>query len=1194
MAASAAEDGHATKAETQPQVVEHAGNQAVNEVSLVQPSSVVKGKGRERHDAPRAEPSEADEFGLPVKPARRRNYSLDELESPEEVKASVLERMKNMKGDRISEEAGGSTPKVDEGVVENEASESTGSMPVETTTEREVSPKASRPSGEHRSSSRPTSSDIHRTPPKASAVSEWSHQQLAPKPDEQDEEDDESQWQDMPALAEHRMYDDWGKVIAKSYDEVPDETVAYGTLGGAGKGYTKVQLDEDAQSATSLDDTTAYLFKDHLASNTLADEDDADAQDIAAQMRTTKELLTEAQRIAYVGVVRLSIRDMEEALDELDKTLKHTKKVIELATEALKMWGQKMMVRVYQHMEISTQEQIMVEQLAEHGVQPSDLTHTLMQNARVKTTKSEEKPKDETDESRRPSGVTSPRPSSIAPPDDEKSAAASTEKLEEHSAPGPAPPETPPPPVYEEKSAADLTIKNPEELENIKAIDLDLRWTVLCDLFLLLIADSTYDARSRTLLEKVGFALSIPWQEVCRFEKRITDALEMQEQAEKENWNEDEHMKNREKAARNKRLMVMGLCTVGGGIIIGLSAGALAPVIGAGLAAGFTGIGIAGTGGFLGGTGAAALIGTTGTLIGGGIGMKTSERRTGAVRTFEYKPLFNNKRANLIVNVAGWMAGKVDDVRLPFSTVDPVMGDIYSVNWEPEMLQSTGQTIQILGTEALTQTIQQILGATFLATLMAGLSLPIVLTKLSYLIDNPWTVSLTRADATGLILADSLIDRNLGPRPITLVGFSLGSRVIFSCLKELAKRGAIGLIQNVYMFGSPVVVKREEWTRARTVVSGRFLNAYATNDWILAYLFRATSGGIMRIAGLGEVGIPGVENVNVTEWVPGHMAYRGMMPTLLHQVGWLVESEEFTEIEDPDPENHEKRQRELIGEIEEARKMMEEKPEKKGFWAALSLSGRQKRAAERKGWETYDERSQKILEGQLEEKESERLAAESAAVMFDVDAIRREALALAMEGGDLEEIKAHLQVREIESTLPALKIESPKVSQEARFNRTSSELGRARTHDGSIRADAESSRHAHANGVNGHLTPSKMSVDHQAGKDDQHQQLDEAEPEVTMSFDDSPVYERERERPSLAPRSTTNDPYADAREQPLPKSEAPPPRPALRSVQTTPAPAATSAAAPVQSPAETTSPDHNPWAEEEEMGQGGDVKMSFD
>lgn len=116
---------------------------------------------------------------------------------------------------------------------------------------------------------------------------------------------------------------------------------------------------------------------------------------------------------------------------------------------------------------------------------------------------------------------------------------------------------------------------------------------------------------------------------------------------------------------------------------------------------------------------------------------------------------------------------------------------------------------------------------------MSAIQLPVALTKLSYLIDNPWSVSQARADMAGLILADSLISRNLGTRPITLVGFSLGARVIHSCLKELVKRGAYGLVQNVYLFGTPVVAKKDEYTKIRAFVPGRVVNGYAANDWIL-------------------------------------------------------------------------------------------------------------------------------------------------------------------------------------------------------------------------------------------------------------------------------------------------------------------------------------------------------------------------
>lgn len=289
---------------------------------------------------------------------------------------------------------------------------------------------------------------------------------------------------------------------------------------------------------------------------------------------------------------------------------------------------------------------------------------------------------------------------------------------------------------------------------------------------------------------------------------------------------------------------------------------------------------------------------------------------------------------------------------------------------------------------------------------MAALQLPVVLSKLTYLIDNPWAVSLDRAWSAGLILADSLIDRNLGTRPITLVGYSLGSRVIFACLLELARKGAYGLVQNVYIFGSPVVVKKEEFLKARTVVAGRFVSGYNRADWILGYLFRLTNGGIRRIAGLAPVeNIPGLENMDCTEFVVGHMEYRTAMPRLLRECGWSVESDEFGEIEDPDPEQHRERQRELISEIEEARKELEkEEPSKKGGWGIFS---RRKKAA-RQEWEVYEDSSKGGLDGpRTEDKEGNNHG-----VLFDVDAIRAE---LAKDD--------ELQPRELQSTLPPMKLD---------------------------------------------------------------------------------------------------------------------------------------------------------------------------
>ncbi len=94
---------------------------------------------------------------------------------------------------------------------------------------------------------------------------------------------------------------------------------------------------------------------------------------------------------------------------------------------------------------------------------------------------------------------------------------------------------------------------------------------------------------------------------------------------------------------------------LGGGLVIGLSAGLLAPVIGLGLAGAFSAVGITGTGVFLGGTAGAAAITTGGVLTGSTIAARGMAKRTRHVRTFDILPLHNNKRVNCILTVPGFV-----------------------------------------------------------------------------------------------------------------------------------------------------------------------------------------------------------------------------------------------------------------------------------------------------------------------------------------------------------------------------------------------------------------------------------------------------------------------------------------------------------------------------------------------------------
>ena len=175
------------------------------------------------------------------------------------------------------------------------------------------------------------------------------------------------------------------------------------------------------------------------------------------------------------------------------------------------------------------------------------------------------------------------------------------------------------------------------------------------------------------------------------------------------------------------------------------------------------------------------------------------------------------------------MNGINDDVRLPFSVLDPIVGDVFSVLWEPEMIRETGSALKILTGEVLSQIGMTVLQATIMTGLMSALQWPVsasvflfpfpsiypvhlVLTKLGYLIDNPWSNALDRAKAAGRVLADVLIQRHLGVRPITLIGFSLGARVIFYALLELAKQKQFGIVQDVFLLGATLTVSQKSWS----------------------------------------------------------------------------------------------------------------------------------------------------------------------------------------------------------------------------------------------------------------------------------------------------------------------------------------------------------------------------------------------
>ena len=67
------------------------------------------------------------------------------------------------------------------------------------------------------------------------------------------------------------------------------------------------------------------------------------------------------------------------------------------------------------------------------------------------------------------------------------------------------------------------------------------------------------------------------------------------------------------------------------------------------------------------------------------------------------------------------------------------------------------------------------IGYTSLAGIAAAVTWPALLLKSSQFIDSPWALAEARADDAGDALARALLDRRQGTRPVTLIGYSIGT-----------------------------------------------------------------------------------------------------------------------------------------------------------------------------------------------------------------------------------------------------------------------------------------------------------------------------------------------------------------------------------------------------------------------------------
>ncbi|KAK8710424.1 hypothetical protein V6N13_145748 [Hibiscus sabdariffa] len=393
-----------------------------------------------------------------------------------------------------------------------------------------------------------------------------------------------------------------------------------------------------------------------------------------------------------------------------------------------------------------------------------------------------------------------------------------------------------------------------------------------------------YDARHRVALRLLTTWFDIEWIKMEGIEMMVAYSA-MALAKEKEAAAEEESNSAGRKWAKWKRRGIIGAAALTGGTLMAITGGLAAPAIAAGFGA------LAPTLGTLvpviGASGFAAAASAAGTVAGSvavaasfgaaGAGLTGSKmaRRTGNIDEFEFIAIgdyHNQGRLAVEILISGFVFNKEDYTRPWEGKIDNM--ERFALLWESQNLIAASTAIQDWLTSSIAmELMRQGAMMTVLSSLVAALALPAVLLSATSFIDSKMSIAVNRSDKAGRLLAEVLLKGYQGNRPVTLIGYSLGARVIFKCLQALSETEQHAeLVERVVLLGAPVSIKGENWEAARKMVAGRFINAYSSNDWMLGVAFRAsllTQG----LAGIQPVGVQGIENVNVTDVIEGHSSY---------------------------------------------------------------------------------------------------------------------------------------------------------------------------------------------------------------------------------------------------------------------------------------------------------------------------------
>jgi len=464
----------------------------------------------------------------------------------------------------------------------------------------------------------------------------------------------------------------------------------------------------------------------------------------------------------------------------------------------------------------------------------------------------------------------------------------------------------PDPPKYDPNVGEMMKKLHPPVDNSLKRLPEEKRALVLHSVLLLLLSLEHYNAYSRTLMLYLTTSLDLAIHFLAQDESKVARGL----LTAAENMKADDETKKRAEENQDSRKWKVGLATVAGAALIGVTGGLAAPLLAAGVGSVMGGLGLASTAaaGYLGTlAGSSVLVGGLFGAYGGRMTGQMMDQYAREVEDFAFVPVRAQhkprkiekeyRRLRVAIGISSWLTNS-DEVFEPWRVIG-YEEESFALRFELEALMNLGNSITtMVKSAAWGYAKSEIIKHTVFGALTAGLW-PLGLLKVSRIIDNPWSVANYRAAKAGEVLADALINKAQGERPVTLIGYSLGAKVIYTCLQRLAERRAFGLVESAILIGSPTPSTAADWRMVRSVVSGRVVNVYSTQDYILAFLYRSSSIQL-GVAGLQAVeNVKGVENVDVSEMVTGHTAYRFLTGTILKKIG-------FEDVDEKELEREEK------------------------------------------------------------------------------------------------------------------------------------------------------------------------------------------------------------------------------------------------------------------------------------------------